>query len=99
MTKVCPKCGTVNLNEALRCDSCGSSLVNVPPEGVKTAEVCPACGAISPLGAKRCGSCGKDFEEEIAKVNRRNRNALVISISIVVIAILLFALFVPYNHA
>ncbi len=99
MTKKCPKCGAINLNDAIRCDGCGNSLVLVPPEGAKTAEVCLSCGASSPLGATRCSACGKDLAEAKETIRKRERRRVAIAISIIVIALLLFVLFVPYNHA
>jgi ribosomal protein L40E len=99
VTKKCPKCGAINLNDVIRCDGCGASLVLVPPEGAKTAEVCLSCGASSPLGATRCSACGKDLAEAKAAVRKRERRWLYVSVSIIVIALLVFALFVPYNHA
>ncbi|MDD1770098.1 MAG: zinc ribbon domain-containing protein [Methanomassiliicoccales archaeon] len=99
MTKNCPKCGEVNLNDANSCDTCGASLVFVRPEGAQTTTVCPSCGASNPQGAANCGSCGKNFADEIAAIRKRERTRLTIAISAIVIALILFALFVPYNHA
>ncbi len=69
------------------------------PEGAKTAEICPACGARNPLGATRCDSCGKNFADVNAAIRKREKRALTIAVSIVVVAIVLFVLFVPYTHA
>ena len=99
MTKSCPKCGAVNLNDANSCDACGASLIFVRPEGEQAANVCPSCGASNEQGAANCRSCGKNFADEIAAIRKRERNRAATAILVVVIALLMFALFVPYNHA
>lgn len=99
VTKKCPKCGEVNLNDANSCDKCGASFVFERPEGAQTNKVCPSCGASNLQGAATCGSCGKNLAAEITAIRKRERNRVTIAILVVVIAILMFALFVPYNHA
>jgi ribosomal protein L40E len=99
VTKKCPTCDEVNLNDANSCDKCGASFVLERPEGAQTNKVCPSCGASNLQGAANCGSCGKNFADEITAIRKRERNRMTIAILAVVITILMFALFVPYNHA
>ncbi|BFH74176.1 zinc ribbon domain-containing protein [Sulfurisphaera javensis] len=58
--KVCPRCGTVNVNEARYCKKCGFYIEKVCPHcgylNVKDAIFCAKCG--SPLGIL-CPRCGK----------------------------------------
>lgn len=56
-TNLCPKCGTDNRDNAKRCVSCGTNLIQ-GGEGDSTPKVCPNCGAPLAPGNVFCGNCG-----------------------------------------
>lgn len=60
--KRCPRCNTVNEDDATTCVNCGTVLT---PQIL--ALVCPRCGKVSPLGTKECPVC----QEKLAEQNQK----------------------------
>lgn len=54
----CPVCGADNSENAKRCVSCGTALVNKNDVMSDSGYICPSCGAPVTPGTKFCPNCG-----------------------------------------
>ena len=66
----CPSCGADNLENAKRCVSCGTSLVQNPSQSA-SSNICPSCGAQVALGAAFCSSCGASLQQQAKNICSR----------------------------
>ena len=55
----CFKCKTINADDAVFCEECGSRL------GEKPREYCESCGTMNSPGQKFCGECGAKLKDSI----------------------------------
>ena len=71
----CSKCGTLNLEDANFCISCGSELNKLPEYTLKINEaksnmiICPSCKTENKIDSKFCIDCGSNLLENRAETN------------------------------
>jgi hypothetical protein len=62
MAVKCPYCGTINLETAVFCASCGHEIVLSTSQSAQpSSRNCTSCGRSIPWGALVCPYCGKDY--------------------------------------
>lgn len=69
---ICPNCGAVVADGALRCPRCRFELGVTQKISLREATWCPSCGALCPPGATSCPKCGSDLSRPVTGRSTRD---------------------------
>lgn len=93
--KICPRCNTVNDDQADHCVNCGAALTKPI-----LALVCPNCGKVSALGTTECPVCHtklSDDNQKVVKEHLKLPNKKRTIISILLLFLISGALFLVFS--